>query len=87
MPIKKEITINKVLSNGVYDSVFNIIMTHYFKLHSCHNNTFSCVSYVNKILYDNNALSKLEYYKNKNQLIKEFITNNIKYYDNIQQLI
>lgn len=87
MPIKKSFTIDKIYKYGNYMSVIDLILTHYFKIDISDNNKFSCVSFVNKILYDNNIINKLEYTKNKNQLIKEFISCNKHRYGKIRHLI
>jgi hypothetical protein len=86
MPIKKSFPIDKIYSQGKYISVFDLILTHYFKIDNYDNHTFSCVSFVNKILYDNNVINQSEYSENKNQLIKEFILHNKRRYGKIQYL-
>jgi hypothetical protein len=88
MPIKKSFTIDKIQRGGKYMSIIDLILTHYFKINKFDKpNTYSCVSFVNKLLYDNNVINILEYSENKNQLIKEFILHNKHRYDKIQHLI
>ena len=86
MPIKKSFTIDKIYKHGKYISIMELVLTHYLKTYNSDNNKFSCVSFVNKILYDNNVINNSEYSK-KNQLINEFISHNKHRYGKIQHLI